>query len=410
MRTSHTFNFSPTEKAIHRLLTQEPTQENIESFSNLMQELTENHSIFLHLDRFKHVINYLTKMTQIKTKTPIWQLILASTIFHCYTQARNFKDTESIFTDTTLKWAHTILDLPKTNHPQDTECRLYVCSWIASFHENRNNFPACIHIQEKALDIIKSSPTTTEIDIAAMQSKIVSTRTKYLPKHATLEDHETRQLILAIEEVIDFQQQQKNPDLKLLNDAKLQLGSLYSSLPLTPQTEPDLEKAVFWLEQVKDSYEVKKWLNKPTIQQARHRVNQSLERIARIAYTNLLQLMNCYLNKDDINVFKSLQFEILRYILTHKPDKQSTYECVLTYQKKLNEMDKNLLFAHRTSDWELFFYNAFSILTIIPAIIRMSSSYYNYGTCQFWKSESQMAIECAEKTIADVNFGRILKR
>lgn len=51
--------------------------------------------------------------------------------------------------------------------------------------------------------------------------------------------------------------------------------------------------------------------------------------------------------------------------------------------------------THRTAAWARYVYNAISILTVIPALVRTYNSYAKYNTLQFWQPESKKAYECA---------------
>lgn len=123
----------------------------------------------------------------------------------------------------------------------------------------------------------------------------------------------------------------------------------------------------------------------------------SLNTIAEV-YDKLVQVVNEYLSKSGTDRFKHHLFTSLLSTLENPPEK-SKYDRIMAFKNAINTADQCLIKKHRNSKWILFLYNIFSVLTLIPAVIRAGISYQKFGTFQFWKPESEKVIGFAKSQI-----------
>lgn len=123
-------------------------------------------------------------------------------------------------------------------------------------------------------------------------------------------------------------------------------------------------------------------------------------------YKKLVKLTDHYLEKKDLDPHKKSRFEELQAALK-SPAHVSTVEKIKNYNGVLEKIEnaekhKPLMNQHRTNIWTRYLYNALSILTLLPMVIRASLSQYHYGSLVFWKPESKKAIESARETLDQI--------
>lgn len=119
-------------------------------------------------------------------------------------------------------------------------------------------------------------------------------------------------------------------------------------------------------------------------------------------YEKLIKLTNRYLDKSNGDPLKRLMIEQLKsHLEIH--EKSTKYQCILAFKNALKTIDNHLVKHHRTVAWERYLYNVFSLLTVIPGLIRAYNSFSQYGTLQFWKPTSQQSIECMVEVTKKVN-------
>lgn len=117
-----------------------------------------------------------------------------------------------------------------------------------------------------------------------------------------------------------------------------------------------------------------------------------------VVYEKLVRLTNNYLDKKDLSPAKQALFQHLKAVL-EGTGQLSKYQRICAFKEALQIADKNLVALHRTDTWKRYLYNAFSLLTLLPAFIRAVNSYSQHGTLQFWKPTSQKTIECCTNEI-----------
>jgi len=147
-------------------------------------------------------------------------------------------------------------------------------------------------------------------------------------------------------------------------------------------------------------------LQKPETKIELEKIKNEFQEAIDTSYSNLQTLTIFYLNEnEDRYPSKKYYFHCLNDILEEYPTK-SKHECIIEFKEKLNTFDREMLFAHRTDAWKRYLYNCISILSIVPAIVRMGISYSNYGTLQFWKPKGQQAAEYAIENFSVLDFGK----
>ncbi len=313
---------------------------------------------------------------------------------------------------------------------------------------------------EKIIELLTTSPASKYGDVSAALLKIAEVRETYLPDNATLDNEATKHLIQSLEQIIEFHSNVPNDNKTMrkcvgLRHARLELehvtgrksdhealaeeqqldieeppvmqwdkteerdaitnsaaamaklGKLYAKMAKTPGQGPDFHKAVIWLDKAKESNcrdaEIDDLLKKPEIVKAREEVKAKLAETVEITHAKLKELTNGYLNKNEVHPSKRPIFETLKQALEN-PDEQSKHKRLTAFKNIVNAQNREMLFSHRTEAWKRYSYNVFSVLTIIPALVRAKDSYSKYGTLQFWKPEAQKAMECAVENISKLNF------
>lgn len=412
-----------------------PTPENIQRFK-VFCEMIINDAKNPDSDNFKNALSIFTQIYENKKKTnrsPIWQLLSADAIFSMYmnTLPESGLPLSHPHIKQCLMWAKAIINFPTINHPSlDTEYKIDACEWIAGIYERRGRSEAekkkitpdsknsliqlSFKYYEKMLDIINASQKATYNDISFILLEIAEIREKYLPNDLTLEDNDTKRLIQAMEQVIEFHSNvpddkksktkligirharlesdqitgQKNEDELKIEKEQLdkdeppiemwkpeerrdadrkstiamgRLGKLYSTIPKSPGEEPDYQKAVIWLDQANTSLyaneaDIGELLEKPEIQKAQEEVRKKVTERIEITYAGLIDLTNSYLNKSDMDSSKRDIFETLKKTLEN-PEEESKHERVLAFEDKLDTINKTMLFTHRTDTWKRYLYN-----------------------------------------------------
>lgn len=96
-------------------------------------------------------------------------------------------------------------------------------------------------------------------------------------------------------------------------------------------------------------------------------------------------------------------FQQLSDILTTNDDHVTPLHRIMQFKGVIEAADKKIISQHHQPLWRRFVENALSFIALlIPAIIRAYKSHQQYGTCRFWQPESQRAITCAAKIIAQM--------
>lgn len=441
----------------------EPTDENINTFVKTTEFLFNKYN---NTDS-ESIKNILTDIYKNKETSSVWRLISAKIVFGLYTSTipESGLPLSHPHIKLCVTWAKTVIGISKIDYPLYAKCKLDACNWLAALYKRRglstsDNSLIQLSFQyyEKALEIINSTQESTYSDISSALLKIYTVRDECLSKDATLDDEETVKLIQVMEQVIEFHsnvpndkktmqkyvgprhamielercigkrdetelnaeeeqlnkeeppmlwwadEQQRNA-LETSDITMSNLGKLYAKIPKSRGEEPDYQKAVIWLDKASERkyQDVKDFLQTPEIQKAREEVKVKLAETIEITYDKLINLTNCYLNKSDIDTSKRESLENLKAILEKHPQ-QSKHESIIEFKNKLNTINREMLFAHRTDAWKRYVYNVFSVVTIIPAIVRMCDSFSKYSTLQFWKPESERAYECAVENISKLDL------
>jgi len=78
-------------------------------------------------------------------------------------------------------------------------------------------------------------------------------------------------------------------------------------------------------------------------------------------------------------------------------EKHTALQRVTTY---LSELATHQDFTSHRTDWRIrYLYNALSIITVLPAVARICSSRYYYGSFQFWKPNSLKVFETMQELV-----------
>ncbi|MFC3908389.1 hypothetical protein ACFORL_04775 [Legionella dresdenensis] len=126
--------------------------------------------------------------------------------------------------------------------------------------------------------------------------------------------------------------------------------------------------------------------------------SEEIKRYIPTLHSRLLALTSQYLSKKDITLNKRHLFQTLKNTLDNSGG-GTFYQRIVAFKDALESADQQLISQHRTDTWLRYFYNAISLLTIIPALVRAKNSYTQYGTLQFWKPDSlQVAGSCQAAT------------
>ena len=186
-------------------------------------------------------------------------------------------------------------------------------------------------------------------------------------------------------------------------------------------SNPDMIECMKWAEIVakfpttNDDFDIEKNLAKMWLSKIRRRrqIDQLiLDRIDHLdklfkneindTHDHLLSLVKHCLAQEDINANKTGEFSRLKVILEDTRE-ESKLKRILLFNTKLNAESPATPEIPQNNTWSEFFNNASSLiynllkcLTIEPII----TSYYKYGSCQFWKPENQRAKECAKENLA----------
>lgn len=376
-----------------------------------------------------------------------------------------------------LQWGEAVINTPITNNRYEIQIKGIAYKWLAGLYKRRGAaeidspsgqalIQTSVNYYEKMFDLTNAHPGSKYPDISFILLKIEETQALLQPKNTTLKDEGTQNRIRALERVIAFHSnvpddkkskttfaglkqakleienvagiktneeaaveieqlnsaqppremwdhQEKMDAYSVSIDAMSKLAKLYASVPKSPGSEPDYQRAVIWLDKVVESgirdERIDELLENSEIKQARAEVNSQLAQTIETTFIGLLDLTDTYLAKNDIDASKSDIFAHLRSILGNPSETKSKHERIILFKNTLSNLDKNMLCAHRTAAWQRYVYNAFSFCTIIPAIVRAIDSYVKYGTASFWKSDSQKAVEMAEENCSQIDLGTFTK-